>query len=408
MMFLQFFIWGAWFVTAYPVLSKFGFGADQIKWTFSAGPIAAIVSPFAVGFLADRWASSQRLLSALHAIAGLCMITAIYTITRPESNSTLANTFIFLHTLFYMPTIALTAAITLRHVRNRIQDFPRIRFFGGVGWIAAAGLISWFGIDTSIKSFYLSVVASAVLVVFALFLPDTPPPQEESKSENRRSVWSDVRELFSNKNFSVFVFGMFLLFIPVSFYFQLGARYIEWSGFQGIAAIMSLGQVTELIFILALPFLIRRYSIRTVILTGCLAWIIRYGLFAGSFTYSLPYLAVAAVLLHGICYDFCFIAGTVHVDQMASDRNRSQAQSIFMICTFGFGLRLGAQLAGLVESSFTTSSVPGLAEINWTAIWLVPAGIAAAVLALLAVFFRSGGEIEKSGLKRYGNETRHG
>ena len=390
-MFLQFFVWGAWFVTAYPVLSRYGFGPNEIKWTFSAGPVAAILSPFLVGLLADRWLSSQYLLSVLHAFAGVSLLLAAYLVTQQEMSAGTVNTFIFIHTLFYMPTIALTAAITLRHVSNQSADFPRIRFFGGAGWIAAAMTISALGIDTNIKSFYLSVVASFVLALFAIVLPKTPPPQKISRAAQSAGVLTGAYTLFRDRNFSVFVFSTFLLFIPAAFYFQLGAKYMEVVGFERIAAVMSLGQIAELVFILTLPFLLKRYSIRTVILVGCSAWIVRYALFAGSFTYGLPTMALTAVLLHGICYDFCFVAGTINVDRMADSSNRSQAQSIFMMFTYGFGLLVGSQLAGFVEAQFTTISTSGMTLVDWQSIWIVPAGIALVALLTMLLFYRSNG-----------------
>ncbi len=385
MMFLQYFIWGAWYVTAYPVLSKLGFGADEIKWTYSAGPIAAIISPFFAGIISDRWLATQKLLFVLHLLAGIFLLLAIVLATQTGVGAVVVNAAILLHMIFYMPTIALTNTITLRHVNDPKEDFPRIRFFGGIGWISAAALISSLSLDTSVMSFYIASATALVMACYSLTLPSSPPTEPAAAVSVRSILGLDALSLLRERNFSILLGAMFLVFIPMSFYFQLAASFVEWSGVKKIAMVMSLGQISELVFILALPFLLRRYSIKTILVVGCMAWTLRYAIFSTNYPEAMTALIVLGILLHGPCYDFCFVTGTIYIDKAVPRSMQAQAQGLFMLVTYGLVLFVGAQIAGIVEGFATDSST---AEIQWNIVWAVPTLIAFVVTVLFSVLFQ--------------------
>jgi nucleoside transporter len=388
MMFLQYFIWGAWFVTAYPVLSRYGFGADDIKWTYSAGPIAAMISPLIVGYLADRWFALQKLIAVMHGLAAVALVGVVYGLQQEVTSPWWVNVCFFLHMLFYMPTIALTNAIALRHLSHPQLEFPRVRFFGCVGWIAAGGLISVMKFDTSLASFYIAIVASLVMACYSLSLPNSLPMRHDRVSFSQVLGLNSLY-LLKQRSYAVFLLAMFLLFIPISFYFQLGAKFVAFSGIERVASVMSLGQVSELVFMLLLPFALKKYGMKPILVIGSCAWVLRYLLFSMGYEFDLLWCVIAAIILHGICYDFCFVAGTIHVEETAPEHLRAQAQGFFMLVTYGLGMFIGAQVAGVVESSAVIIQSNGQVLLNWNYVWLVPAVVSVLVLMLLLLFFRT-------------------
>jgi len=386
MMFLQYFIWGSWFVTAYPVLSLYGFGGNEIKWTYSAGPIAAILSPMFVGLIADRWFATQKVLASMHFLGGLAFLGAVIALQREVVDALQVNLFILLHMCCYMPTIALSNSLTLANVEDANQDFPRIRMFGGIGWIVAGIFISLLNVDTSIKSFYITIIASFIMAFYSLTLPNTTPKIDDNKKSFKEFFGLDAFKLFRQWEFVVFSVGMVILFIPTQFYFQLGSKYLEAQGHENIAMLMSLGQISELCFILLLPFFLKRFSLRAIIISGAVAWCARYCFFIFGYKFNIPAADIAAILLHGICYDFCFIAGMLYIDKVTSNKIRSQAQGLFMMMTYGLGMMLGAQIAGFTELNNSLQSGNAL-NVDWAAIWTTPLVITVAVVLLLLLFF---------------------
>lgn len=389
MMFIQYFIWGSWFVTAYPILSNFGFDGNDIKWTYSSAPIAAILSPVIVGLLADRWIASEWLLSIMHVCGGFAFLAAVLTLSGEQSSPVMFNSFIFLHVLCYMPTLALTNSITLSNVPDADKHYPRIRFFSGVGWIFAGALISFLALDASEKTFYLTVGASFIMAFYSLTLPHTPPAGRAGRFSLLKALGSDAWSLFKRHEFAVFSIGMIVLFIPVQFYFQLAPRYLQDTGYEKVAFLMSLGQFAELGFILALPFFLKRWSVRKIFIIGAAAWCLRYALFVAGTSLGFKAFDIGAILLHGICYDFCFITGMLYIDRVASPQIRAQAQGLFMTMTYGLGMIIGAQIAGITEVAFTSYASNGdILHIDWSHIWFVPALITACAAILLFVYFR--------------------
>jgi len=285
-----------------------------------------------------------------------------------------------------MPTIALSNSLTLANVKEVNQDFPRIRMFGGIGWIVAGICISMMNADASILSFYIAIIASFVMALYSITLPNTLPRVNDDKKSLKELFGFDAFKLFRQWDFVVFSIGMVILFIPTQFYFQLGSKYLEAQGHSNIAMLMTLGQVSELCFILLLPFLLKRFSLRAIIIIGAIAWCARYGLFIVGREFAIPSADIIAILLHGICYDFCFIAGMLYIDKVTTSEIRSQAQGLFMMLTYGLGMMLGAQIAGFTELN-NSQMIGNENRVDWVSIWMMPLSITVGVVLILIMFF---------------------
>ena len=352
MMFLQFFVWGAWYVTAPNFLGTIGFGAEDFGWTYSVGPIAGILSPFFVGMIADRFFPAQRVLGAMHLIGGLIMFVAISLMGAESPSPNMINLAFFGYMLTYYPTLALSNTLAMKNMTNPDKEFPLIRVFGTIGWIAAGVMLTQVGWDTSVQMFRLTAIAALALGVFSFFLPHTPPVKEGEISI-RQILGLDALVLLKDRSYLIFMISSFLICIPLAFYYQIASRVVEMGGLP-IGQTMSYGQMSEIFFMVVMPFFFARLGVKWMLGVGMLAWVTRYALFAFGASDQVAWMIIVGILLHGICYDFFFVTGQIYTDQIAPRAIRGQAQGMLVLFTLGLGMFIGAQVAGKIEASHTT------------------------------------------------------
>lgn len=393
MMFIQFFIWGAWYVTGPNYLETIGFGAEDFGWTYSVGPIAGMISPFLVGMIADRFLPSQIVLGILHLIgtAGMYVATTFMTVENPSPDT--INIVFFCFMLSFFPTVAIVNTVAMSNIADTEKTFPMIRVFGTIGWIAAGLTVSWLGADATIDQFYLAIGASAVMGLYSFTLPNTPPPAKGTPFSASQAIGLDAMSLLKDRSFFVFMIGSFLICIPLAFYYQMAARFITDAGMENPAAKMTLGQMSEVLFMLALPIFLKLYGIKTTLLVGMVAWVVRYAMFSFGADDGVAWMMIGGILLHGICYDFFFVTGQIYTDKIAPPEIRSQAQGMLVFFTLGLGMFIGALVAGKIEAAHTVmieATEPGAEPgkmVEWASLWLKPAGMAAVVMLLFAFAF---------------------
>ncbi len=381
MMFLQYLIWGAWFVTGYAFLTKkFGFSDEQAASCYATTNLAAMIAPFFVGMIADRFFSAQKMLAVLHFLGAIFIYLA--------SQQTTFGAFyplILAHTLCYMPTMALTNSIAFAQMSNPGAQFPTIRVLGTIGWIAAGQLVSFLGYDLDERIFLIAAISSVALGVYSLFLPDTPPKAKGGPISLRSILGLDALSLMKDRSFAVFMIGSFLVCIPLAFYYNLTGSFLSDRNVENVAATMSWGQMSEIFFMLVFPFCFARFGVKWMLLIGMAAWAGRYFLFSGySATDSALWPVYLGVILHGICYDFFFVTGQVYVDQRADEKIRSAAQGFIAFATYGLGMFVGSMIQGKVAGAYTAEG--GVKA--WDKIWMIPAIGAVGVLLIFLVMFK--------------------
>ena len=382
MMFLEYFVWGAWYVTMGTWLGSLAFSGEQIGLTYGTTALAAMISPFFVGMIADRFFATQRLLAALHALGGLAIF---YASTRTTFWP--LYTAVLVHTLFYMPTLALTNSLSFRQMQDPGREFPVVRALGTIGWIVAGLLVGSMGVEATSTPLQLAAGGSFVLAVFCLVLPHTPP-QKTGRVRARDVLGLDALALLKDRSFAVFVLGSFLVCIPLQFYYAFANPFLNEIGVTNAAGKMTLGQMSEIVFMLLMPWFFRRLGVRHMLLVGMAAWVTRYVLFAYGDNATLVWMLYGGILLHGICYDFFFVTGQIYVDQKAPANVRAAAQGFITFVTYGVGMLIGSWLSGRVVDAYVTITSGVIDGHDWQRIWLVPAAGAAAVLLLFALFFR--------------------
>ncbi len=388
-MFLLYCIWGSWYGQMSKYLSnQLEASGVQVGNAYAMFSIAMIASPFLVGLLADRYIAAQRLLGIL-SLMGAAILFWLINIEEP-------GTFIWvllLYCLTFTPAISLTTSIAMRQMANPEIEFPPIRVFGTIAWIVIVNVVGWYGWGDKATIFQLALLLSLVLGVFSFFLPHTPPGKSKEPFSYTQLIGKDAFVLFKSKSFSLFFISSVLICIPLAFYYtwanpSLTDAYIL--AFPSINADsfaienkMSLGQVSEIVFLLMLPFAYRKWGLKNIFIIGLLAWVIRFLFFGYGTADNTPWMLYLAILLHGVCYDFFFVSGQIYIDKKAGTAIKAQAQGLITLATYGIGMLLGNLIAGYVKDMNTLSNVT-----NWTNVWLVPAGIASLVLLLFMFFFK--------------------
>jgi nucleoside transporter len=352
MMFLQFFIWGAWYVTGPNYLSTIGFKAEDFATMYSVGPIAGMIAPFFVGMIADRFFAAQKVLAVMHLLGAAMMFAAATVMKSGTPSPSTINWFFFAHMLTYFPTLALTNTIAMKCMTNPEKEFPGIRVLGTIGWIIAGLTITGLKFDTNIGMFHLTIGAGVVLGLFSFTLPNTPPTSSGPVSV-RQIIGLDALVMLKNRSYLVFLISSMLICIPLAFYYQITSRIVEMTELP-IGLTMSYGQMSEIFFMLVMPFFFARLGVKWMLAVGMLAWVTRYALFAFGATDEVRWMIILGIVLHGICYDFFFVTGQIYTDQVAPKQVRAQAQGLLVLFTLGLGMMIGAQVAGKIEARNTT------------------------------------------------------
>ena len=386
-MFLQYFIWGSWYVSMGTYMANtLKFGGQDIGAAYGAFAIGAMIAPFFVGLIADRYFASEKLLAALGILGGGLLFTLGKLTTFGGFYPVL-----ILYCASYVPTLALGNSLSLHHLANPKRDFPLIKTLAAVGWIAGGVTLSvLLKGEQSAVQFYLAGVASIVLGLFSLALPHTPPKKTGKDVRIGEVLGLDALALMKKPSFAIFILCMFLICIPLYFYFVNMNLYLTELGWHYTAAKMSLAQVSDVIFLILLPLMLRRLGYKRTIFLGIFAWVTRYLLLATSVNHVEMGTALifVAILLHGVCYDFLFIAGQLYVDDEANERMRGAAQGFIAFVLWGVGNFVGSTLAGRSQALYTLVQPQGAIAHDWRAIWLPPAWGAAAVLIVFLIFFR--------------------
>jgi nucleoside transporter len=382
MMFLNFFVWGIWFVTMGTFLST-QLGADgvEIGLAYGTQSLGAIVAPFIIGLIADKYFAAQRILGILHLTGGFLL----YYLSSQDNFSTFYP-YLLTYMIIYMPTLALVNAIAFKQMASPEKEFSAIRVWGTIGWIASGLLIGWLALETTDsldQTFKIAALVSLVLGVYSFMLPNTPPPKAGTKTTFSEIVGADAIGLLKDKNYLIFFMASLLICIPLAFYYQETNLFLNEVGVNNAASKMTMGQMSETIFLFLMPFFFSRLGVKKMLLIGMAAWVIRYLCFGFGDAGNGVGLLYAGIILHGICYDFFFVTGQIYTDQRAGEKIRSSAQGMITLATYGAGMLVGFWLAGLIADQYKTAN-----GHDWSAIWMVPAIIAAIILILFLLFFK--------------------
>ena len=391
MMFLQYFIWGAWYVTMGTYMGEHfkEIGIDNsIGKAYSALAIATMISPFFIGMIADRFFAAQSIMGILHLLGGALLFLA----TKIDNSSAFYWVILF-YSLLYMPTIALSNSIAFYQMTDPGKQFPWIRVFGTLGWIAAGLIIGFLKIEPTTYTFMIAGGVSLVLGLFSFILPNTPPKGKQTSSVSS-AMGSQAFILFKSKPYLIFFIAAILVCIPLSFYYGWANPFLNELGMNNAAGKMTIGQFSEALFILAIPFLFNRIGVKNMLLMGMTAWILRYVCFAYGNTDGNMWMLYAGIILHGICYDFFFVTGYMYTEKKAGEKIKNAAQGLFTFATYGVGMFIGTLISGKVVDKYVSSP----AGHDWKSIWFVPAYIALGVLLYFILFFREKRQIQVSGV----------
>nr|WP_298923064.1 nucleoside permease [uncultured Allomuricauda sp.] len=391
MMFLEFFIWGGWFVTLGTFLGEnLNASGGEIAKAFSTQSWGAIIAPFIIGLIADRYFNAERILGVLH-LLGAFLMYQMYGI----DDFAAFYPYVLGYMILYMPTLALVNSISFNQMKDPAKEFSLVRVFGTIGWIVAGLIISYVFLWDSpegrsegmLKNTFLMVaIASAILGLFSFTLPRTPPRVSKDEKVSISSLLGlDALKLLKDKNFLIFFIASVLICIPLAFYYQNANPFLSEIGVSNPTGKMTIGQISEVLFMLLLPYFFKKYGFKKTILAGMLAWTIRYLLFAFGNPGELAFMLIIGIALHGICYDFFFVSGQIYTDTKAGEKYKSAAQGLITLATYGVGMLIGFWIAGKITDTYLLED----ATHTWQTIWMYPAGFALVVFLLFALVFKN-------------------
>lgn len=384
MMFLEFFVWGAWFVTMGTYLTQsFNATGSALAQAYETQSIGALIAPFVIGLIADRYVAAQKLLGGLHLVGGLLLILA-----ANQDQFALFYPYIFLYMILFMPTLALVNAVAFRQMKDPTKEFASIRTLGTLGWIVAGVLIGQLGWEKTFllkNTFLMGGIAALGLGLFSFTLPNTPPHQDKKDKINLRAILGlEALSLLKDRAYLSFFITSILVCIPLAFYYQHANQFLNEIGMEAAASKMALGQFSELLFLLVLPVFLKRFGFKTTLLIGLLGWGIRYLLFAFGNIETSVWMLFTGILFHGICYDFFFVSGQIYTDTKAEKKNRSAAQGLITLATYGLGMFIGFRVAGTLTDFYQNAQ-----GHDWQQIWLKPSIFAFTVLILFLITFKN-------------------
>ncbi|HEU4789836.1 MAG TPA: nucleoside permease [Flavobacterium sp.] len=389
MMFLEFFIWGAWFVTLGTFLgNNLKASGSETAAVFSTQSWGAIIAPFIIGLIADRYFNAEKILGILH-LAGAFLMYQMYQSTDVGA----FYVYVLSYMVLYMPTLALVNSVAFNQMKDPEKEFANIRVWGTIGWILAGLSISFlFHWDSAEavsngllkNTFLLAGIAALVLGLLSFTLPKTPPKVSEGKIKIADIIGLDALKLLKDKNFLIFFISSILICIPLAFYYQNAHPFLTSAGVENPTGKMAIGQISEALFLLFIPVFFARFGFKKTILVGMLAWAVRYVLFAYGNGDELSFMLIIGIALHGICYDFFFVSGQIYTNSKAGEKYKSAAQGLITLATYGIGMLIGFAVAGWITDNYKT--VEG--AIDWQMVWIIPAGIAFAVFLIFALLFQ--------------------
>jgi len=378
MMFLQYFVWGAWYVTLGTWLAgALHFSGRHVGWTAGTTAIGALVSPFFVGLIADRWIAVQKALGILHALGAVLLLVA----SRQSAFGPL-YVCVLLYSICYMPTLALTNALAFRQMREPQQEFGPIRVFGTIGWIVAGLLVGNLGIESTAVPMQMAAGCSLLLALYCFTLPNTPPLVQATPFSLDQIIPKEAIRLLGNRSMAIFAFASFLICIPLQFYYAFTNLFLNEIGIHDAAAKMTGGQMSELFCMLLIPCFFRRLGVKYMLAVGMLAWTIRYVLFAYGSGGAMMWMLWTGILVHGICYDFFFVVGQIYIDREAPEALRAATQGLITLLTYGAGMLVGSWLSGRVVDVYARTGGNGVPVHDWRSIWMFSAACAGLVLVL--------------------------
>jgi nucleoside transporter len=388
MMFLEFFIWGSWFVTLGTFLAiNLTASGPETSAVFSTQSWGAIVAPFIIGLIADRYFNAEKILGILH-LVGAVLMYQMYNAT----DISVFYPYVLGYMILYMPTLALVNSVSFNQMKDPEKEFSTIRIWGTLGWIAAGLLISYFfhwdskeGAQQLLlkNTFLMAGIGSLVLGLFSFFLPKTPPKVASTEKVTVSAILGlDALKLLKDKNFLIFFISSILICIPLAFYYQNANLFLSTVGVDNPTGKMTIGQASEVIFLLFIPIFFKRFGFKKTILVGMLAWAVRYVLFAYGNAGPLSFMLILGIALHGICYDFFFVSGQIYTNSKAGEKFKSAAQGLITLATYGIGMLIGFIVAGQITDMYKVNGVA-----DWKTIWIIPAGIAFVVFILFALLF---------------------
>jgi nucleoside transporter len=385
MMFLQFFIWGAWYATGGNYMKTHGM-ANVIYLAYMTSAVGAIISPFFLGMIADRFFPVQKVLGIMHILSGIFVFSAPFFAEGSYISAPLFLGFLLLHMLCYMPTVNLAAATAFHILDNREKQFPLIRLFGTLGWITAGIIVSkLLKGDTTAMPMRISGIGGILMGFYSFTLPHIPPSGSSKKISFRDVIGADAFEKLKSRSFIIFIISLLLISLPFAAYFSYVPVFLQSANIANPAFKMTFGQMSEIIFLLVLPWFFTRFGLKWVLLNGMLAWATRYALFALAAPGAVGWMIMAGILLHGCCYDFVYVAGQIYIDKKATPDIRAQAQGMFVIVSYGLGQGLGTLAAGGI---FNSIMVDGISLNNWQRFWIIPLLFSAVVTILFIFGFR--------------------